>query len=85
MTPTQFNTEVDRAISVCKDRQMLGSVAESLVNKALGANAFAYVEGIDRLCRALRAVREPKDFGPPTRESIAAARGHVGGNDGVAL
>ena len=54
MTPVEFDKEVNKAISVCKDRKMLGTVAESLVNKALGANAFAYVAGIDKLCRALR-------------------------------
>lgn len=81
MTPTEFNREVDKAISVCKDRAMLGSVAEMLVNKALGGNAFGFVDGIDRLCRALRRLEARKQFSAPTKASIAAAKQGIGGTD----
>lgn len=85
MTPAEFNREVDKAIRVCKDRLMLGSVAEMLVNKALGVNAFGYVDGIDKLCRRLRQLQVPKEFGPPTRDSIAAAKSGIGGTNGGPL
>lgn len=78
LTPTEFNREVDKAIRVCGDRVMLGSVAELLVIKALGHNALAYVDGIDRLCRRLRELNEKPEFGPPTKASIADAKAAAG-------
>lgn len=70
MTPTAFDTEMKRAISVCKDRLMLAAVGRRLIEQALGLNAFAYIAGVNDWCKAMRALGDGREFNTPTARTI---------------
>lgn len=54
MTPVEFSREMEKACQDARDPAALLARGRELMEQALGLNAFAYVDTIERFCWRMR-------------------------------